>query len=171
MRAVVALALTMIVTPAVAQDITRQGAPGAPISVSVAVPPGSRLVYVSGAVPDAVDATAPLDSPTRYGDTYVQTRSVLDKLAGALKDQGMTLGDIVMMRVFLVTPPGQERIDFAGMMRAYTERFGTRDQPNKPARSTIGVASLAAPGFLVEIEATAARGPSTAASRSERGNR
>jgi enamine deaminase RidA (YjgF/YER057c/UK114 family) len=171
MRAVVALASIMFAAPSVAQEVTRQGAAGAPISVSVAVPPGTRLVYVSGAVPDPVDTTAPLDSPTRFGDTYAQTRSVLEKLSGALKDQGMSLGDIVMMRVFLVAPPGQARIDFAGMMRAYTERFGTRDQPNKPARSTIGVASLAAPGFLVEIEATAARGPSKETGRAKKGNR
>ena len=47
--------------------------------------------------------------------------------------------------------------DFAGMMRAYTERFGTAAQPNKPARSTMQVAGLVNPGWLAEIEVTAAR--------------
>lgn len=171
MRVGIALALMMVAGPSAAQNVTRQGASASPISVSVSVPPGSRLVYVSGAVPDAVDATAPVDSAAHYGDTYAQTRSVLGKLAAALADQGMTLGDIVMMRVFLVVPPGQQRIDFAGMMRAYMERFGTKEQPNKPARSTIGVAGLAAPGFLVEIEATAARAPAVNDGKNEKGSR
>jgi enamine deaminase RidA (YjgF/YER057c/UK114 family) len=65
--------------------------------------------------------------------------------------------DVTMMRVYLVAPPGAERMDFAGMMRAYKEMFGTADQPNKPARVTVQVAALAAPQFLVEIEVEAAK--------------
>jgi enamine deaminase RidA (YjgF/YER057c/UK114 family) len=74
-----------------------------------------------------------------------------------LKQHGLGLGDIVMMRVFLVAPPGTERMDFAGMMTAFREKFGTAAQPLKPARSTMEVAGLVDPGWLVEIEATAAR--------------
>ena len=85
------------------------------------------------------------------------TRSVLNKLDAALAQRGLSLADVVMMRVFLVAPPGQPRMDFAGMMRAYRERFGTAQQPNKPARSTMQVAGLVDPGWLVEIEVTAAR--------------
>jgi enamine deaminase RidA (YjgF/YER057c/UK114 family) len=48
------------------------------------------------------------------------------------------------------------------MMRAYRERFGTPEQPNKPARSTMQVAGLVDPGWLVEIEVTAARDPLSA---------
>ena len=39
-----------------------------------------------------------------------------------------------------------------GLLHYY---FGTKEQPNLPARSVVGVASLANPGFLVEIEAQA----------------
>ena len=78
------------------------------------------------------------------------------KVEAALKDQGLGLGDVVMMRVFLVAPPGQ-RMDFAGMMKAYREFFGTAAQPNKPARSTMQVGGLVDPGWLVEIEVTAAK--------------
>jgi enamine deaminase RidA (YjgF/YER057c/UK114 family) len=46
-------------------------------------------------------------------------------------------------------------------MKAYSERFGTAAQPNKPARSTMEVAGLVDPGWLVEIEVTAAGGPSS----------
>jgi enamine deaminase RidA (YjgF/YER057c/UK114 family) len=48
-------------------------------------------------------------------------------------------------------------MDFAGMMRAYREFFGTKSQPNKPARSTMQVAGLVDAGWLVEIEVTATK--------------
>jgi enamine deaminase RidA (YjgF/YER057c/UK114 family) len=134
----------------------RIGSAQAPISTSVSVPIGSRLVYVSGTVPDIVDPAAPEGSVARYGDTQTQTRSVLHKVEKALGEQGLGLGDVVMMRVFLVAPPGQ-RMDFAGMMTAYREFFGTKTQPNKPARSTMQVAGLVDSGWLVEIEVTAAK--------------
>lgn len=141
---------------AAAEVPKRIGADTAPISTSVSVPAGSRLVYVSGTVPDVADAAAPEGSTVRYGDTETQTRSILKKIDAALAAQGLGLGDVVMMRVFLVAPAGQ-RMDFAGMMKAYRESFGTAKQPNKPARSTMQVAGLVDPGWLVEIEVTAAR--------------
>ncbi len=48
-------------------------------------------------------------------------------------------------------------MDFAGFMTGYTKYFGTKEQPNKPARTAFQVAGLAAPGVLVEIEAIAVR--------------
>ena len=143
-------------------SVVRSGAAEAPIAATVSVPPGAELVYVSGSIPDAVNPAAAAGSVERYGDTETQTRSVLSKIEAALKERGLTLGDVVMMRVFLTAPPGQPRMDFAGMMRAYRERFGTPAQPNKPARSTMQVAGLVDPGWLVEIEVTAARGPGLA---------
>ena len=151
------LAGMMLAGIARAESPKRIGALDSPIAVSVAVPAGSRLVYISGTVPDIVDEAAPAGTPARFGDTYTQTKSVLAKLETALAAQGVTLNDVVMMRVFLVAPPGQQRMDFAGMMRAYRERFGTAAQPNKPARSTMQVAGLVDPGWLVEIEVTAAK--------------
>jgi enamine deaminase RidA (YjgF/YER057c/UK114 family) len=156
MRLLPLLALSMIAGAAQAQDIRRVGAGDFPISASVEVPAGSRLVYVSGTVPDVADANAPPGSMQRYGDTATQTRSVLRRIEGQLREHGLGLGDVVMMRVFLVAPPGQQRMDFAGMMTAYREFFGTAAQPNKPARSTMEVAGLVDPGWLVEIEVTAA---------------
>ena len=143
--------------PASAAVPTRSVVAGSPIAVSATVPPGTRTVYVSGTVPDAADKTAAEGSPARFGDTYTQTKSVLAKVEAALAAEGMGLGDVVMMRVFLVAPPGQPRMDFAGMMRAYRERFGTAAQPNVTARSTMQVAGLVDPGWLVEIEVTAAK--------------
>lgn len=140
-----------------AKEVRRLGAAESPIASSTEVPAGSRIVYISGSVPDAADPSAPPGSVQRYGDTAAQTRSVLRKIEAQLKQHGMGLGDIVMMRVFLIAPPGQSRMDFAGMMTAYREYFGTAAQPNKPARSTLQAAGLVDPGWLVEIEVTAAR--------------
>jgi enamine deaminase RidA (YjgF/YER057c/UK114 family) len=137
-------------------EIRRVGAPQSPILTSAEVPAGHRLVYVSGTVPDPVDPAAPAGSVQRFGDTAAQTRSVLRKIEAELAQHGLGLGDIVMMRVFLVAPPGQRRMDFQGMMTAYREFFGTEAQPNRPARSTMEVSGLVDPGWLVEIEATAA---------------
>lgn len=62
------------------------------------------------------------------------------------------------MHVYLVGDPQQSgRMDFAWMMASYTKFFGTKEQPNKPARTTVQVAALATPGVLVEIELIAVR--------------
>lgn len=50
-------------------------------------------------------------------------------------------------------------MDFAGMMEAYKTFFGTEEQPNKPARVTVQVAALVAPGMLSEIEVQAVKAP------------
>jgi enamine deaminase RidA (YjgF/YER057c/UK114 family) len=139
-----------------AAPILRQVPQGAAIASSVAVPGKAKLVYVSGTVPNPIDPAAPPGSVARFGDTEAQTRSVLTKIEAELKKHKLGLGDVVMMRVFLVAPQGQ-RMDFAGMMRGYSAFFGTPAQPNKPARSTMEVSGLVDPGWLVEIEVTAAR--------------
>lgn len=121
------------------------------ISPAVTVPPGSTLVFLSGALPTISDKATP-------GDTATQTRSVLAKLDAALKAEGLGFGDVVKATVFLVGDPAKNgEIDFAGLNAAWSEAFGTTAQPNKPARSTVKVAGLVAPGALVEIEFVAAR--------------
>jgi len=156
-KTVILAAGALIASAAAAQDIRRVAPPGAAIASSVELPAASRIVYVSGTVPEAMDAAAPEGSVQRFGDTATQTRSVLRAIESRLAAHGLGLGDIVMMRVFLVAPPGADRMDFAGMMTAYREFFGTEAQPNVPARSTMEVSGLVDPGWLVEIEATAAR--------------
>jgi enamine deaminase RidA (YjgF/YER057c/UK114 family) len=151
--------LACAAAPAAAQEIRREASPGAAIANSVALPPGSTIVYVSGTVPDAIDPAAPQGSVQRFGDTAAQTRSVLRTIEARLRAHDMAMGDVVMMRVFLVAPPGQQRMDFAGMMTAYREFYGTAAQPRIPARSTMQVAGLVDPGWLVEIEVTAAKAP------------
>ncbi len=163
MRMIAGLCLLAVAaTPLNAEAPKRIGSPQSPIAASVEVPAGSRLIYVSGQVPEAVNPAAAQGSAERFGDTEAQTRSVIGKIEGVLRQHGLGLGDIVMMRVFLVAPPGQARMDFTGMMRGYSAYFGTAGQPNKPARSTMQVGGLVDPGWLVEIEAAAAAPGSSA---------
>jgi enamine deaminase RidA (YjgF/YER057c/UK114 family) len=157
MRALTVLVCLCLATAAEAQRAGHIGPADAPIAAAVEVPAGIRTVYVSGTTPDVADPNAPAGSVARYGDTAAQTRSELVKIEKQLAPLGMGLGDVVMMRVFLVAPPGAQRMDFPAMMTAYREKFGTAAQPNKPARATMQVAGLVDPGWLVEIEVTAAR--------------
>ena len=156
MRFPAMIAIGLFAASAEAKEVRRLGPAESPIAASTEVPAGSRIVWISGTVPDAVDSAAPAGSVQRYGDTAAQTRSVLRKIEAQLARHGMGLGDIVKMRVFLVAPPGRARMDFAAMMNAYREFFGTAAQPHRPARSTMQVAGLVDPGWLVEIEVTAA---------------
>ena len=78
---------------------------------------------------------------------------MLNKIKGILEGLGLGMGDIVKMQVFLVNNAALP-MDFKAFMEGYTQFFGG-DQPNPPARSVIGVAALANPGFLVEIEVIA----------------
>ena len=62
-----------------------------------------------------------------------------------------------MMHVYFAADPAKDgKTDFAGMMAGYTQFFGTRDQPNKPPRTTLQVV-LPARGALVEIDLIAVR--------------
>lgn len=146
--------------PALSQEIVRHRTPGSnfPIAMAVEVPPGATTVMVSGMVPAVTDTAAPRNSVASFGDTRAQTASVLSRIEAGLKTINLTLGDVVRMQVFLVGDPGQGgRMDFDGFMAAYREHFGTAAQPNLPARSVMQVAGLVNPGWLVEIEVTAAR--------------
>ncbi len=126
-------------------------------AIATAVWHGDTL-YVSGQVPDPVKPAAQ-GSPAVYApDTRTQSENVFSKIEGILKAQGLGMGDVVMMHVYLVGDPAMGgKMDFAGMMAAYTQHFGSAAQPNKPARSTVQVASLVAAGALVEIEVIAVR--------------
>lgn len=140
------------------QTLVRTGASTAPISQTVSVPASAQLVFLSGALPDVADPQAPQGTTAAYGDTRTQTESVIRKLQQVLQAQGLDLGDIVQLRVFLVGVPELDgRLDFAGLQAGYTPFFGTAEQPHKPARTAIQVAGLPLPGALVEIDGIAVR--------------
>lgn len=161
-----ALLLGLAIAPPALADpgIVRRGGEAFPIASSVRVPAGAETVYLSGLLPDVVEADAAVGSPERFGDTEVQTRSVIAKIRAELEAIGWGLGDVVKMNVYLVADPAKDdRMDFAGMMLAYREAFGSDAQPTLPARTTVEVSGLPLPGALVEIEVVAARVPPTKA--------
>ena len=130
-----------------------------PIAAAIEVPPGYSTVYLSGAGATVADPKAPPMTLAAYGNTETQTRSALAQIEKGLAGLGLGFGDVVQMHVYLKPDPATGKLDFAGMMKAYTEKFGTAAQPNLPTRSAFGVATLANPGWLVEIEVTAVRKP------------
>jgi len=126
-----------------------QNPTNADLPISAAVWAGDTL-YVSGWLdPDMKTHT----------DTASQTVGVIKDLQKFLESQKLTLGDVVMMHVFLGADPAKEgKMDFAGMMSGYTQFFGTKDQPGKPARTTVQVVLPAASrGALIEIDLIAVR--------------
>ena len=116
-------------------------------------------LYLSGQLASpATPADATKGTAAVYGDTKTQAFSALTKIKGLLKAQGLDMKDVVKMTVFLAGDPANGgKLDFAGLQGAYTQFFGTKDQPNKPARSAVQVAALAAPWALVEIEVIAVK--------------
>jgi len=132
--------------------------------IATAVWAGDTL-YLSGQLASPVTPADPTKGTAAvYGDTEVQSMSALTKIQTALKNEGLGMGDVVMMHVFLVGDPAKDgKLDFPGMMAAYTRFFGTKEQPNKPARSAMQVAALAAPWALVEIEVIAVKSAAKAA--------
>jgi enamine deaminase RidA (YjgF/YER057c/UK114 family) len=115
-------------------------------------------LYLSGQLASPITpADAAKGTPADYGDTKAQAASVFAKIQKALKEQGLDMKDVVKMTVFLGPDPKTGKLDFAGMQSEYVKFFGTKEQPNKPARSAFQVAALAAPWALLEIEVIAVK--------------
>jgi enamine deaminase RidA (YjgF/YER057c/UK114 family) len=114
--------------------------------------------YLSGQLANPITpADATKGTAADYGDTKAQSASVFAKIQAALKEQGLDMKDVVKMTVFLGPDPKTGKLDFAGMQSEYLKYFGTKEQPNKVARSAFQVAALAAPWALVEIEVIAVK--------------
>ncbi len=114
--------------------------------------------YLSGQLASPITpADAAKGTPAEYGDTKAQAASVFAKIQKGLQAQGLDMKDVVKMTVFLGPDPKTGKLDFAGMQSVYVTYFGTKEQPNKPARSAFQVAALAAPWALLEIEVIAVK--------------
>lgn len=157
---IILLALS-VALPACADEVVRTAGtnPKSPIVEAVTVPMGEfNLYFISGVPAGPQDPNAPVGSPQRMGDTVAQTASSLGRLEKVLTKLGLTFGDVVKATVFLVGDPAKGGdMDFAGMNSEWSKKFGTAQQPNKPARSTVKIAGLASPGVFVEIELIAVK--------------
>ena len=120
---------------------------------------GYDTIYLSGVTAPVIDKTAPAGSVQAYGDTQTQASGALGRLQATLQSLGLSFADVVAAHVFLVGDPGRNGdIDFAGLNAAWSKVFGTADQPNKPARTTVAIVDNN-PGNFVEIDAIAAKKP------------
>jgi len=151
------LAVAASSAPTAAQSVKHIQTKEAGIASAVWV---GDMLYVSGQLPSPVTpADRAKGTPAVYGNTQVQAENVFGKIQNLLKEQGLGMGDVVMMRVYMAADPSMDnKLDFAGMNAAYAKFFGTSEQPNKPARSTVQVAALVAAGAFLEVEVQAARG-------------
>ena len=92
-----------------------------PVPFSKAVKAGG-FVFLSGVLP--MDAQAGIVA----GDIRVQTRVVLESVAGALAEAGATMADVVRVMVWL-----SDLDDFAAFNEEYRRHFAA----GLPARSTV----------------------------------
>lgn len=148
-------ALVLLTAPASAQSVKhiQSSTPG---GIASGVWVGDTL-HLSGQLPSpSKPADRAAGTPAVWGNATEQADSCFQKIQALLKEQGLGMGDVVMMRVYMVAG-ADGKLDFQGMNAAYNKYFGTADQPNKPARSTVQVAALVTAGALLEVEVQAAR--------------
>src|SRR5271163_3913800 len=155
---VMAAALMAVVCGVQAQVVVKHLQPNEKSPIANGVWAGDTL-YLSGQLASPVTpADAAKGTPAVYGDTKTQALSALGKIQALLQEQGLDMKDVVKMTVFMAGDPALgNKLDFAGFQAAYSQYFGTKEQPNKVARSAMQVAALAAPWALVEIEVIAVR--------------
>ena len=101
-----------------------------------------RTVYIAGQV--AFDSTGAL---VGAGDFRAQAERVYANLRIALASVGATFSDVVKMTTFIT--------DLANVAALREVRGKYLDPARAPANSLIGVATLARPELLLEIEAVA----------------
>jgi enamine deaminase RidA (YjgF/YER057c/UK114 family) len=110
-------------------------------SHGIEVPAGARTLHISGQVgllPDGKLASG----------IAGQTEAALNNIVGILKAAGMGIEDVVKMTTFLI-----DATDIAKVREARVRVLGS----HRPASTLLVISRLAAPEYLIEIEATAAR--------------
>jgi len=100
-----------------------------------------RLIFVAGQ-----GAADPVTGKMAGPDVESQTEQVLKNIAAILEAAGSSLQHVLRCGVFLV-----DISEFSKMNGVYSRMFGE----NRPARTTVQVAALPAPGLRVEIDAVA----------------
>lgn len=99
------------------------------------------IVFLSGQAP-----ISPEGEVVGEGDFEAQTRHVFENLRTVLEQSGATFESIVKLVVYVTDT--SKLLDYARVKAEYI----AGDQPSSTA---IGVASLALPGMMIEVDATA----------------
>ena len=105
---------------------------------------GGRTVYIAGQVPTDADGKVVGGS-----DLGAQTTQVMHNIGLALKAAGATYADIVKITTFVVGYKPELRPIIGKARSAFFEGI------EPPASTLVGVSALAAPEWLIEIEAVA----------------
>lgn len=118
---------------------------GAPVGMSQArVDLQSGLIFVSGQV------DWDRESRVRHATLDGQAEGAVQHLKTVLDEAGSSLEDVLQLRVYV---RGELADGMAQLVPVLARHFGAI----RPALTGIGVASLASPDTLVEIEAVASR--------------
>jgi 2-iminobutanoate/2-iminopropanoate deaminase len=135
-----ALAALVLPRESRAQQLEYFGKPVRGIPVSSAVKVGN-LIFVSG-------TPAYKDGKIAVGDFTAQMKQVMENIAATLKSTGTSWDRVVKTNVMLT-----RSADFDDMNKIYATYFS---EGKYPARTTVVVAGLPSPDFLLEIECEAA---------------
>ena len=106
---------------------------------------GERVLYCSGQT--SVDDDG---APVNAGDMAAQVTKALDNLERVLGDAGYSLGEVTRLNIYTTDVDA-----FLGSYGAAAERFQAAGA--RFTSTLLGVARLAFPELLVEIEATAVK--------------
>jgi enamine deaminase RidA (YjgF/YER057c/UK114 family) len=113
----------------------------------VAVTEGSRTVYLAGQVSWDTEGTL-----IACDDVAAQAEQCYRNIAAALDSVGATLADLAKVTVYIVDLDEEKAGQFVvGRERAAAALGVELQQPS----TWIGVTALAAPGFVVEVDAIA----------------
>lgn len=115
------------------------------------VPAGTDLVFVSGQYGSGPDGAV---VSTKFDE---QVQKAFANLGVALEAHGLDMTSIVQLRTYVVG------IDFE-KLGAIGQAVGAGSGGNPPTNTVIGVAALAMPDILFEVEAIAARPAGVSAS-------
>lgn len=123
---------------------TPKNLPKPPTYSQVVVAAGTRIVYVAGQI--AVDETG---ATVGTGDLSAQTTQAMRNLKSALEAAGASFADVAKITTFVVDYTPEKRSVIGQARGAFFEGL------TPPASTLLGVSALAAPDWLIEIEAIA----------------
>lgn len=108
---------------------------------TVEIPPGSRILFISGQTATDENGYTPPDAETQADIVY-------EKVGQALRNAGMDWEDVVKTNLYMINPS-----DISAIVKA-----GQKHNPNGVQAGTlVYVKALALPEVLIELEAVAAR--------------
>jgi enamine deaminase RidA (YjgF/YER057c/UK114 family) len=159
--AALAVAVAMPGYQAGAEEIIRyRSAPNARILEAAEIPAGTTTLLLSGLGANPVEpgkAMSDVKTVADLGDTKTQAISALNKIRAILASKGYSMRDLIKMTAYIAADPATGKADFAGWNAGFVQFFNTAENPETLTRSTVQVAGLVHPAYLVELEVMAAK--------------